>query len=76
MSVGFFLVIGSLIIGMYYSIYRDSTIIDTVVELKDGTLYRAVSAQSYDTGMTWITFPDREDIIIPTSSIKIIKSLN
>lgn len=53
----------------------DLTVIDTKVELEDGTIYRCVEASSHDNGMTYIRNPENSNlsrITIPTRRIKMI----
>lgn len=61
--------------GIVYAIYLDESIIDTRVELKDGTSYTATSTHSYNNGLTYINFINSSSVIVPTSSIKVIKSI-
>jgi hypothetical protein len=62
-------------IGIVYLIYLDENTIDTQVELKDGTSYTATSTHSYNNGLTEINFINDSRIIVPTNSIKVIKSI-
>ena len=61
--------------GIVYAIYLDESIIDTQVELKDGTSYTATSTHSYNNGLTYINFINSSSVIVPTSSIKVIKTI-
>lgn len=61
--------------GIVYAIYLEENIIDTQVELKDGTSYTATSTHSYNNGLTYINFINDSRIIVPTNSIKLIKSI-
>ena len=56
-------------------IKNDLTVVDTKVELKDGTVYRCVDADSSRDGMTYIRKPQNtglKSITIPTNNIKMI----
>jgi hypothetical protein len=56
-------------------INNDLTVIDTKVELKDGTVYLCVEADSRRDGMTYIRKPKNTGyarITIPTSTVKMI----
>jgi hypothetical protein len=53
----------------------DLNVVDTRVELKDGTVYLCVEADSRRDGMTYIRKPNNTgypSITIPTSTIKMI----
>lgn len=52
----------------------DLNVVDTRVELKDGTVYLCVEADSRRDGMTYIRKPNTgyPSITIPTSTIKMI----
>jgi hypothetical protein len=56
-------------------INNDLTIVDTKVELKDGTTYLCVEARPNRNGMTYIRKPQNTgypSITIPTNNIKMI----
>lgn len=58
-----------------HEIKNDLTIVDTKVELKDGTVYLCVEASSSRDGMTYIRKPENtgySSITIPTNNIKMI----
>ena len=56
-------------------INNDLTVVDTKVELKDGTVYLCVEADPNRDGMTYIRKPQNtglRSITIPTNTIKMI----
>lgn len=56
-------------------IKNDLNVVDTKVELEDGTVYRCVEADPRRDGMTYIRKPQNTgypSITIPTNSIKMI----
>lgn len=73
--IAIILIIILCVAGIVYTIYLDETIIDTQVELKDGTFYSATSTHSYNNGLTYINFVNNGRVIVPTSSIKVIRPI-
>ena len=59
---------------VYVDIKKDLTVVDTKVELLDGTIYNCIEATSYKSGMTHLRLK-KKNIIIPSNRIKIIERI-
>ena len=59
---------------VYVDIKKDLTVVDTKVELVDGTIYDCIEATSYKSGMTHMRLKNK-NIIIPSNQIKIIERI-
>jgi hypothetical protein len=59
---------------VYVDIKKDLTVVDTKVELLDGTIYNCIEAASYKSGMTHMRLKNK-NIIIPSNRIKIIERI-
>lgn len=67
-------IVGVLFWFIYVDIKKDLTIVDTKVELVDGTKYNCIDAISYNSGMTHLRLKNK-NIIIPSKQIKIIERI-
>jgi hypothetical protein len=67
-------IVGVLFWFVYVDIKKDLTVVDTKVELLDGTIYNCIEATSYSSGMTHMRLKNK-NIIIPSKRIKIIERI-
>lgn len=67
-------IVGVLFWFVYVDIKKDLTVVDTKVELFDGTIYDCIEATSYRSGMTHMRLKNK-NIIIPSNRIKIIERI-
>lgn len=67
-------IVGVLFWFVYVDIKKDLTVVDTRVELVDGTIYDCIEATSYKSGMTHMRLKSKS-IIIPSNRIKIIERI-
>ena len=67
-------IVGCLFWFLYVDIKKDLTVVDTRVELVDGTIYNCIEAISYNSGMTYMRLK-KKNIIIPSKRIKIIERI-
>ena len=68
------IITGVLFWFIYVDIKKDLTVVDTRVELVDGTKYNCIEASSYNSGMTHLRLKNK-NIVIPSKRIKIIERI-
>lgn len=68
----------TIVFFLFYLLYKDISydlnVIDTKVELVDGTIYNCIEATSHDNHMTYLKLKDCR-LTIPSKKIKMIKTM-
>jgi len=68
------IIVGVLFFFLYKDIKYDLTVVDTKVELVDGTIYECIEALPSGNNMTYIKLEDTR-LVIPSKRIKIIEKI-
>jgi hypothetical protein len=61
--------------GIIFLKQRNDSVCDTIVEMKDGTVYECSGTMHYESGVTHVQGCDGTSFRVPTVDVKIIKSM-